>query len=714
MKRLILLLAMVAVSQGVTAENVVLELPAGGKAGERASRDIPIKPGSCLSGNFRFDVSVSDPSAVQSYICYFRSGDGWYRTAFEPTDGRVEPDRTYRVELSTVDINRIEGSPVGWAKADLVRFAAYRSSGKPTKVTFGNLGFAPCSREAVFIRSASLSERDPDAPYLSLMRKSFSTLGIGSTLMDERDLSPETLKGAKVAVLAHSPRLSDATCAALEAFVAAGGRLFAAYSTPARISRLLGIENAGPAVHPGREGMSPLAGFAKGPSPLRGQPDFAPQPSWVCRRVRPVADAKVAAVWRTVDGKVSDIPALVTSSNGVYVSHVWLGGPEGDSLALFAAAVETLLPGTLDRLEKVRAALAERDVARRRELAAMPGKDGERRFIWCHSAWGMGNGYDWDASCRFMKENGFTDLLANLAWGGCAFYPSKVLPRAEGDRAGDALAECLSACRKHGIRFHVWKVCWNHGRHTPASFTEALAAEGRLARYRGGKGKDGKNWSCPSDPRNRQLEIDAMVELALEKGVDGIHFDYIRYTGTDTCFCDKCRERFERMIGRPVVRWPQDVSGRGPLAADWTRFRCGNIDTVVRTVAERVKAAKPEVEISAATFMGHGTTAESVAQDWVSWCRAGWLDFVCPMDYISNSDRYADCIQSQREALRGLRTRLYPGLAIECSQYHDVDPLVIAREILAVREAGLGGFSLFHLGRCAETFLPYLRMGPLK
>ena len=689
--------------------DVTLNLAEGGKVGTRAYADVPVGAGACLKGALSFDVEASDPAVVDRFVCYVQSGKGWYRTTFEPTKDDMLPNRSYRVTLSTAEILATEGAPEGWRKADRVRFAAYRVSAKPSVVRISNLAFEPAAKEVVFVRNGA--QKESDAPYVDNMRNAFAALGIPSMSLDQNDLADGGLDGTKLAVIAYAPSLSKACVDELVKFVAKGGKVFAAYSAPARVARLVGVKVAG---HhkPSEAGLSPLAGFARGTDPLAGQPDFSPQASWMCTRAMPFEDAKVAAWWRTRDGKVTDIPGLVVSPTGIYVSHVWLGAAEGPSLELFAAAVETALPGTLAKLAAARAAETKRMAEVRAKLAAMPGKPGERRLIWCHSAWGMGEGHDWDSSCRFVKENGFTDLLVNLAWGGCAFYPSKVLPRSEKGPRGDALEACRAACRKYGIKMHVWKVCWNQGSSTPASFTEELKKAGRVCVTRSGAAEE--KWNCPSDPENQKLEIDAMTELALEKGVDGIHFDYIRYGHGNVCFCDGCRTRFEAQIGRKVAKWPQDTNEAGPLYDAWNRFRCGNVTAVVKAVAEKVKKVRPETEISAAVFRDQDVTGVTVGQDWVPWCRAGWLDFVCPMDYIERLSRFAACIRSQREALKGLPTKLYPGLAFECSHYRGIGPLVPALEIEAVREAGLEGFAVFSLSKSSERILPELRKGPLK
>ncbi|MBR1587069.1 MAG: family 10 glycosylhydrolase [Kiritimatiellae bacterium] len=377
--------------------------------------------------------------------------------------------------------------------------------------------------------------------------------------------------------------------------------------------------------------------------------------------------------------------------------------------------VDRLLSGARARFEKRRAEARAEEARVLAALRAMPSRSGERRLIWCHSAWGLGGTNDWDSTVGFIKRNGFTDLLVNLAWGGYAYYPSKVLPQAEAAR-GDALELCRAACRKYGVKMHVWKVCWKMGRAVSPEFVRAARDAGRVQRTREGEFDD--LWNCPSDPYSQQLEIDAMTELALEKKVDGIHFDYIRYPGPSCCFCDGCRKRFEAQLGRPVANWPRATQSDAAVAAAWKAFRCANITRVVKAVHDRVRAAHSGVEMSAAVFRDPERDRERVAQEWVRWCAEGWLDFVCPMDYMKSPSRYAKRIASQKEALRqaGSKATFYPGMAIMCSHFEKpLTPLVVAQEIAAVRAEGLDGFTLFSLSRVrdAESVLPLLREGPL-
>ena len=330
-------------------------------------------------------------------------------------------------------------------------------------------------------------------------------------------------------------------------------------------------------------------------------------------------------------------------------------------------------------------------------------RPGERRFAWCHRAWGMSDRTKWDATIRNLKKCGFTDVIPNMCRPGGAYYNSKVLPvMPYVAEHGDQLEACLTACRKYGIKCHVWKVCWNVGRQSFKSvdgFVEKMRAEGRLGVTDGGRVL---NWLCPSHPANRQAEIDAMVELAA-KGVDGIHFDFIRYDWMNVCFCARCKAEFEKRHGSPID-WKSDMkfdldTGAAGIRREWNDFRCENITAVVREVAKRVRKNYPSVEISAAVFGIVGEpTRTSVAQDWGLWCREGYVDFVCPMDYMDSLPLYKRTIARQKAYCAGVKC--YPGIGCSVMKVHprgnlNAKAVQVAEQVEAVREAGFDGFTVF-------------------
>lgn len=331
---------------------------------------------------------------------------------------------------------------------------------------------------------------------------------------------------------------------------------------------------------------------------------------------------------------------------------------------------------------------------------------GEFRAFWCHSAFGL-NGVDWDEAIRRLAENGFTAILPNMLWGGVGYYQSKVLPvAAQVAERGDQIRQCVAACRKHGLQVHVWKVNWNLGSAAPRAFVEQMRREGRLQASVDGKEEP---WLCPSHPANQQLEIDAMLEVARNYDVDGVHFDYIRYPDSGHCFCAGCKERFERLCGVKLQHWPEDVLADGRLRQQWLDWRRSNITTVVKAVSEQARAVKPKIKISAAVFRYWNSDRDSVGQDWKVWCDKGYLDFVCPMDYTTINSRFENMV-SQQVQWAG-RTPCYPGLGVSASSSRfGVDRAI--EQINLTRQYQTHGFVIFNYGVSESTgLLPMLGMG---
>ena len=199
-----------------------------------------------------------------------------------------------------------------------------------------------------------------------------------------------------------------------------------------------------------------------------------------------------------------------------------------------------------------------------------------------------------------------------------------------------------------------------------------------------------------------------MLEIARKKP-DGVHFDYIRYPDSGSCFCAGCRARFETGLGAPVTNWPACVRAEDRLRRAWQDFRTSNIAHVVETVSRRVRAEVPGVKVSAAVFQNLDTAPSNVGQDWPAWCRAGWMDFVCPMDYIDSAALFRNQVAQQKADVKG--ARVYPGIGLSTWRNDGQDAIRLAKQIMAVRELGLGGYSVFNLDGRAEKVLPLLHLG---
>jgi hypothetical protein len=282
-------------------------------------------------------------------------------------------------------------------------------------------------------------------------------------------------------------------------------------------------------------------------------------------------------------------------------------------------------------------------------------------------------------------------------WGGVAHYDSKLLPHSKTfDDKGDQIAQCVEMGKKYGVEVHPWKVNWNLG-NAPKEFVDQMRAAGRLQATHTG---EQTNWLCPSHPDNYKLELDTMLEVVRNYDVDGVHFDYIRYPDDDSCYCAGCRQRFEAARGKPVENWPADCYN-GALKAEYRQWRCDQISRLVRATAEQSRKIKPWVKISAAVFSDYPGCKNSVGQDWVTWCRQGWLDFVCPMDYTNNDGHFERTVASQVGYVGGA-IPIYPGIG----HFIITDDQAIGQMEIQ-RAQGADGDILFVMGKAlAETGLP--------
>ncbi len=758
------------VSMATIEGRMALRLPcnfAGSKI-ERASWDRQVQLNLGSGRGIQFDVFCRDTSPVSYFSIYFQSGNGWYHGSFYP-----ESDGGWNTVLINKAEMTVEGQPAGWDKIKAIRISAWRSQDVNTEFYLCNLrrtGTLGGDASIAILRAESATRQVP-AEARSVQQFTETTaqmlreLNLEYAMLSDLDLTDSVLKGAKVVILPHNPSLPQAAADALTRYAHAGGKLLVFYTVPEKLRRVFKLAG-GEHVRAARPGQFSSICVLDGALP--GAPTICTQQSWnICDyRAEPPA-SRVFAEWHDQAGANTGYPAVVGSERGLVMSHVLLADDALNKRRLLLAMIGYLAPevwkqaleGEIARIgmlgpyknyeeaaaQLVRAggeniqvrqalnAAADLRKAARRLLAekkfgealepavaaqariqeafclAQQSRAGEFRAFWCHSAFGV-QGINWDEAIVRLADNGFTAIIPNMLWGGAAFYKSKVLPVAPqvGER-GDQLAECVAACRKHGIQVHVWKVNWNLGQAAPKEFVERMRRENRLQADSNGKEE---RWLCPSHPENQALEIASMVEVARDYDVDGIHFDYIRYPDGEHCFCAGCRTRFERSIRRTVANWPTDVLAGGSLRQPWLEWRRDNITRVVKTVSEKARALKPTIKISAAVFPNWASDRDTVGQDWKLWCEKGYLDFVCPMDYTPSNRSFENLVRKQR-VWAGL-VPYYPGIGVSASSSHfGVDRVI--EQIHITRRHETGGFTIFNYAVPeSRDLLPMLGLGITK
>jgi uncharacterized lipoprotein YddW (UPF0748 family) len=704
----------------------------------------------------RLEVRCRDRTSIAQFHVYFEAKGGWYNASFTPQ--RTSEWTTIEVRKDSV---KTEGNPSGWQQIKTIRIAAYRAEDKDTSFeirSIRKLGQLGDDTHVLLLKTPDAKERFDER-----LSRQLTARGLRHATVTESELTPATLAKAQLLILPNNTKLTDEATSAIESYLKNNGRLLAFYSLPPRLLAATGIS---PGKHLRADPMGRFASIRPVGKALIGAPAITGQASWNIISHQPMdGRSRTVAEWFDANGKPSGFPAVIASDNAILMTHVLLDDDKDNKAQLLLSMAGLLRPAIwhdsiaaklrrLDELGEFKdfaaacafvrsrpgaksmaltrldASIAAKADALTHEKAARftqaltsadqamalfqeayclahPAKPGEFRAVWCHSAYGVKN-RTWDDAILNLKNNGFTAIFPNMLWGGVAYYPSKVLPVATDIATkGDQVAECLEACRKHGLKIHVWKVDWNLGRDVPKEFVEKLRSEHRLQMSDTGEEEP---WLCPSNPLNAALERDALVEVARNYAVDGIHFDYIRYPDGRHCFCPPCRERFEHATGTAVAKWPADVQVKGVRREEWIKWCQENINTVVRTTSEEVRKVRPGIKVSAAVFRQWDQDSRTIMQDWKLWCERGWLDFVCPMNYTESETGYDSWIRQQKQWAGP--AGLVPGIGITSSRT-TLAPDATVRQIEITRRHETQGFILFNYGeREAKEIIPVLGLGP--
>jgi uncharacterized lipoprotein YddW (UPF0748 family) len=335
---------------------------------------------------------------------------------------------------------------------------------------------------------------------------------------------------------------------------------------------------------------------------------------------------------------------------------------------------------------------------------------------------------------------GFDTLLVQVRGRGDAYFLGGIEPRAElldATPAFDPLAAILVEARRAGLRVHAW-VNLNlvaSATYLPASpdhivhrqpgwlmVPRALARElggppgqdhvARLARWtRAQSGVEGLYLS-PIAPGAAAHTTAVLVDLVTRYAVDGIHFDYVRYPGPDFDYSPLALAEFAAAMATRVAAADRArLSARARLDAlawtdaypvEWSDFRRSRLTALVMRLRTALRAARPEVMISAAVAPDLREAFETRFQDARTWAEAGLIDVLCPMAYDADGDVFRRQVE---EAVRVTSpAQVWAGIGA----YRLAPGDTVAR-IDTARTAGAHGVALFSYDTITAGGEAYLR-----
>ena len=230
-----------------------------------------------------------------------------------------------------------------------------------------------------------------------------------------------------------------------------------------------------------------------------------------------------------------------------------------------------------------------------------------------------------------------------------AYWRSDIVPRSPYVTGSfDPLAYMIERAHANGIELHAWLVAFRASTAWPPQGNTFLTSHPEylmVPRASSGNGptKIGADYVLdPGSPEVQEYLVSIVRELVTKYEIDGINWDYIRYTQADagypadSTYTNSGLARFQRLYnftGVPTVT-------NEPA---WDEFRRRTIDELIR----RVRAELPSIPnarqplrhtgdlITFGNAPTHFTNSSAYAlfSNWESWLRMGWLDAGIPMCY---------------------------------------------------------------------------------
>jgi uncharacterized lipoprotein YddW (UPF0748 family) len=288
------------------------------------------------------------------------------------------------------------------------------------------------------------------------------------------------------------------------------------------------------------------------------------------------------------------------------------------------------------------------------------------------------------------RAGGFNTLIVQVRGRGDAYYDSTFDPRATELAARpdfDPLAEVLARAKPAGLSVHAWinanlvssaadlpasrqHVIYRHPEWlmVPRDLAADMSAIdprspeylGRLARWTRARLDEVEGlYASPVHPAAAAHVAGVAAEIVSNYDVDGLHLDYARFPNASFDYSRGALRQFKQSLApflSPAERVRVDAQELVDPTAyanmfpeRWQAFRQSRITSLVMRVRTAVKAANPDIVLSAAVVPDLATATGSRMQDWRTWLDQSLVDVLCPMAYTQDLDLFSEQISLARD-----------------------------------------------------------------
>ncbi len=266
-------------------------------------------------------------------------------------------------------------------------------------------------------------------------------------------------------------------------------------------------------------------------------------------------------------------------------------------------------------------------------------------------------------------DMGITDIFFQVRPACDAFYKSDIycwshwLTGSQGTAPSDdfdPLAYWISRAHSKGMRLHAWVNPYRVTNETTLTLDSLAYSNPARKHPEWVVPFEGKLYFDPAIPEVQELVIKGVEEIVNNYDIDGIHLDDYFYPG----------QGFDDSKSYALY-------ANGTAKDEWRR---NNVNTLVKTLHDRIKALDPSVEFGISPVgvwankknnpLGSNTYgSESYYKNYADsrkWALEGWIDYIAPQIYwqIGNETiDYKEAVNWWVQTLNNCNTKLYIGLA---------------------------------------------------
>lgn len=235
------------------------------------------------------------------------------------------------------------------------------------------------------------------------------------------------------------------------------------------------------------------------------------------------------------------------------------------------------------------------------------------------------------------KEAGLNAVIWQVRQGGAVYYPSQIEPwgkwlqhRSPGF---DPLRFAIEEAHRRGLELHAWFNTFESRESIPG--TPAIDHPEWISRDDLNRPMPGAITLSPGLAQVRAHLLSVVNEIVTNYPVDGIHFDYVRWSEyawgdfkeLSPDFGYDYAHRFVDGVPDGFMTW-----------GDWRRH---SVSEFVRLAGELAHLIRPNITVSVAAVgqydWGVWNGYHAVFQDVALWLKEGWIDHVMGMNYYWHS-----------------------------------------------------------------------------